>query len=83
MVGTLAVGMQMLESAGGPMIVLPDMPRMAKPTLVAALPSLGLCLLITMLSLTRDPAADHKRQDAMATAAGAYLHPKFTWCKQS
>lgn len=24
----------------------------------------------------RDPVADHKRRDAMAVAAAAYLHPK-------
>ena len=32
----------------------------------------------TMLSVMRDPAADHKRRDAMAMAAAPYLHPKLT-----
>jgi hypothetical protein len=29
-----------------------------------------------MLSVMRDPAANHKRRDAMAMAAAPYLHPK-------
>jgi hypothetical protein len=29
-----------------------------------------------MLEIMRDPAADHKRRDAMATAAAPYLPPK-------
>jgi hypothetical protein len=31
-----------------------------------------------MLSVMRDPAADHRRRDAMATAAASYLHPKLS-----
>jgi hypothetical protein len=31
-----------------------------------------------MLSVMRDPAADHKRRDAMAMAAAPYLHPRRT-----
>jgi hypothetical protein len=31
-----------------------------------------------MLSVMRDPDADHKRRDAMAMAAAPYLHPKVT-----
>ena len=30
-----------------------------------------------MLSVMRDPAADHKRRDAMAMAAAPYLHPEY------
>jgi predicted pyridoxine 5'-phosphate oxidase superfamily flavin-nucleotide-binding protein len=31
-----------------------------------------------MLAVMRDPAADHKRRDAMAMAAAPYLHPKLS-----
>jgi hypothetical protein len=31
-----------------------------------------------MLSVMRDPAADHKRRDAMAMAAAPYLHSRLT-----
>jgi hypothetical protein len=31
-----------------------------------------------MLGIMRDPAADHKRRDAMAMAAAPYLHPRLT-----
>jgi hypothetical protein len=31
-----------------------------------------------MLSVMRDPAADHKRRDAMAMAAAPYLHARLS-----
>jgi hypothetical protein len=38
----------------------------------------GILPLDYMLSVMRDPAADHKRRDAMAMAAAPYLHSKLT-----
>jgi hypothetical protein len=36
----------------------------------------GILPLDYMLSVMRDPAADHKRRDAMAMAAAPYVHPR-------
>jgi hypothetical protein len=44
----------------------------------AAAAASGILPLDYMLSVMRDPAADHKRRDAMAMAAAPYLHPKLT-----
>lgn len=44
----------------------------------AAAAATGVLSLDYMLSVMRDPAADHKRRDAMATAAAPYLHSKLT-----
>ena len=38
----------------------------------------GVMPLDYMLSVMRDPNADHKRRDAMATAAAPYLHSRLT-----
>jgi hypothetical protein len=38
----------------------------------------GILPLDHMLSVMRDPAADHKRRDAMAMAAAPYLHSRLT-----
>jgi hypothetical protein len=38
----------------------------------------GIVPLDYMLSVMCDPAADHKRRDAMAMAAAPYLHPRLT-----
>ena len=44
--------------------------------LVRRLASSGVLPLDYMLTITRDPAADHRRRGAMAMAAAPYLHPK-------
>jgi hypothetical protein len=44
----------------------------------AAAAATGVLPLDYMLSVMRDPAADHKRRDAMATGAAPYLHPRLT-----
>ena len=38
----------------------------------------GILPLDYMLWVMRDPAADHKRRDAMAMAAAPYLHPRLS-----
>jgi hypothetical protein len=38
----------------------------------------GILPLDYMLSVMRDPNADHKRRDAMAMAAAVYLHPRLS-----
>jgi hypothetical protein len=38
----------------------------------------GILPLDYMLAVMRDPAADHRRRDAMAMAAAPYLHPKLS-----
>jgi hypothetical protein len=38
----------------------------------------GILPLDYMLSVMRDPAADHKRRDAMAMVAAPYLHPELS-----
>jgi hypothetical protein len=38
----------------------------------------GILPLDYMLSVMRDPAADHKRRDAMAMAAAPYLHARLS-----
>ena len=42
----------------------------------AAAASSGVLPLDYMLTIMRDPAADHRRRGAMAMAAAPYLHPK-------
>jgi hypothetical protein len=44
----------------------------------AAAVATGVLPLDYMLSVMRDPAADHKRRDAMAMAAAPYLHSRLT-----
>jgi hypothetical protein len=44
----------------------------------AAAAAAGILPLDYMLGIMRDPAADHKRRDAMAMAAAPYLHPRLT-----
>ena len=44
----------------------------------AAAAATGVLPLDYMLSVMRDPAADLKRRDAMATAAAPYLHSKLS-----
>jgi hypothetical protein len=44
----------------------------------AAAAASGIVPLDYMLAVMRDPAADHKRRDAMAMAAAPYLHPRLT-----
>jgi hypothetical protein len=44
----------------------------------AAAEATGILPLDYMLSVMRDPAADHKRRDAMAMAAAPYLHPRLS-----
>ena len=44
----------------------------------AAAEATGILPVDYMLQVMRDPAADHKRRDAMATAAAPYLHPKLS-----
>ena len=44
----------------------------------AAAAASGTLPLDYMLGIMRDPAADHKRRDAMAMAAAPYLHPRLT-----
>jgi hypothetical protein len=44
----------------------------------AAAAATGTLPLHYMLSVMRDPTADHKRRDAMAMAAAPYLHPRLT-----
>jgi hypothetical protein len=42
----------------------------------AAAEATGVLPLDYMLSVMRDASADHKRRDAMATAAAPFLHPR-------
>jgi hypothetical protein len=44
----------------------------------AAAKAIGILPLDYMLTVMRDPNADRKRRDAMATAAAPYLHPKLS-----
>jgi hypothetical protein len=44
----------------------------------AAAAATGTLPLHHMLSVLRDPTADHKRRDAMAMAAAPHLHPRLT-----
>lgn len=44
----------------------------------AAAAATGVLPLDYMLSVMRDPAADHKRRDAMAKAAAPYLHARLS-----
>jgi hypothetical protein len=44
----------------------------------AAAAAAGVLPLDYMLSVMRNPDADHKRRDAMAVAAAPYLHPKLS-----
>ncbi len=44
----------------------------------AAAKATGISPLDYMLSVMRDPAADQKRRDAMATVAAPYLHSKMS-----
>jgi hypothetical protein len=44
----------------------------------AAAAAAGVLPLDYMLSVMRDPAADHRRRDAMAMAAAPYLHARLT-----
>lgn len=44
----------------------------------AAAAATGALPLDYMLSVMRDPAAEHRRRDAMAMAAAPYLHPKLS-----
>ena len=44
----------------------------------AAAAASGIVPLDYMLAVMRDPAADHKRRDAMAIAAAPYLHPRLS-----
>jgi hypothetical protein len=44
----------------------------------AAAEATGVMPLAYMLSVMRDPAADHKRRDAMAMAAAPYLHARLS-----
>jgi hypothetical protein len=44
----------------------------------AAAAATGVLPLDYMLSVMRDPAAEHKRRDAMAMAAAPYLHSRLT-----
>ena len=44
----------------------------------AAAAASGIVPLDYMLAVMRDPAADHKRRDAMAMAAAPYLHPRLS-----
>jgi hypothetical protein len=44
----------------------------------AAAAATGVLPLDYMLMIMRDPAAEHKRRDAMAMAAAPYLHPRLT-----
>jgi hypothetical protein len=53
-------------------------PNRATEEARAAAAATGILPLDYMLSVMRDPAADHKRRDAMAMAAAPYLHPRLT-----
>lgn len=44
----------------------------------AAAAAAGILPLDYMLGIMRDPAADHRRRDAMATAAAPYLHSRLS-----
>jgi hypothetical protein len=44
----------------------------------AAAEATGILPLDYMLSVMRDPDADHKRRDAMALGAAPYLHPRLS-----
>ena len=44
----------------------------------AAAAATGVLPLDYMLMIMRDPAAEHKRRDAMAMAAAPYLHPRLS-----
>jgi hypothetical protein len=44
----------------------------------AAAAAAGVLPLDYMLGVMRDPAAEHKRRDAMAMAAAPYLHPELS-----